>query len=96
MRNHHNVKLPTSRAGHAKHVLMMAACCGAPIVLLAAIGLYGISSQSLETMILLLCPLGMGIMMWMMMKDKGTLKSAEDKEVESKTESAQISKYISE
>ena len=89
MRNFYNVKLPTAQAGHAKHMLMMVACCGVPIVLLAAIGLYGISSQSLETMILLICPLGMGVMMWMTMKDRKTSRLAAKAEAESPAASAQ-------
>ena len=46
----------------------MAICCGLPILLLLGIGAYGISSKSLEFMILLICPIGMGLMMWMMMR----------------------------
>ncbi len=60
--------LPAKQRGHIKHLGMMAICCGLPILLLLGIGTYGISSQSLEFMILLICPIGMGLMMWMMMR----------------------------
>ena len=91
MRQHLNIKLPAYQTGHAKHMLMMAVCCGLPIVLLAGIAVYGVSSQSLETMILLICPLGMGVMMWMMMKDKKTSRLAAKAEAESPTAPAQDS-----
>ena len=95
MRKQLNIKFPTYQSGHAKHMLIMAACCGLPIVLLTGIAVYGISSQSLETMILLICPLGMGVMMWMMMKDKKNSQVAEKVEIESETDSTQESKPVS-
>ena len=77
---------------HMKHMWMMAACCGLPIVGLLAIGAIGISSPSLETLITLICPIGMGIMMYSMMRDKqgedkghACCKSAEE---ESKAQSS--------
>ena len=45
---------------------MMAVCCGLPIVGLLAIGVVGISLPSLETFLLLLCPVGMIVMMYLM------------------------------
>ena len=58
----------TKQRGHLKHLGMMAICCCLPILLLLGIGAYGISSESLEFMILLICPIGMGLMVWMMMR----------------------------
>ena len=60
--------LLSKQRGHLKHLGMMAICCGLPILLLLGIGAYGISSESLEFMILLICPIGMGLMMWMMIR----------------------------
>jgi len=54
---------------HAKHMWMMAACCGLPIVGFFAIGALGISAPSLETLIALICPIGMVGMMYMMHRD---------------------------
>lgn len=65
----------TKQRGHLKHMGMMVICCGLPLLLLLGIGAYGISSLALESMILLICPIGMGIMMWMMMRGK---KSTEE------------------
>jgi arginine exporter protein ArgO len=68
MRNHSNTGSRAPHSGHAKHIAMMAVCCAVPILLLAGISVYGIASQSLETLILLICPIGLGAMMWMMMR----------------------------
>jgi hypothetical protein len=54
---------------HAKHMKMMAICCGLPILGFLAIGILGISMPSLETLILLICPIGMIGMMYMMHRD---------------------------
>jgi len=61
--------------GWLKGPLGMAICCGAPLLLVAAISLFGLSlgavaSGSLSLVALLACPLGMYLMMRMMMKDK--------------------------
>lgn len=48
---------------------MMAACCGLPIAGFLAIGILGISMPSLETFLLVICPIGMVGMMYMMNRD---------------------------
>ncbi len=58
-----------------KGMLMMALCCGGPILLVAAISLFGVSlgamaSGALSLAVILACPVGMYLMMRMMMKDK--------------------------
>jgi hypothetical protein len=61
-----------------KGMLMMAICCAAPLLLLAAIPFLGltfgsfaaIGSGLLSIVALLACPVGMYLMMRMMMKDK--------------------------
>ena len=54
---------------HAKHMWMMAICCGLPIIGFLAIGILGLSMPSLETLFLLICPIGMIGMMYMMRRD---------------------------
>ena len=57
------------RHSHAKHMWMMAICCGLPIIGFLAIGILGLSMPSLETLFLLICPIGMIGMMYMMRRD---------------------------
>ena len=59
------------RQGHSgsKHMWMMAICCGLPIIGFLAIGILGLSMPSLETLFLLICPIGMIGMMYMMHRD---------------------------
>lgn len=57
-----------------KGMLMMVVCCGAPILLLAAVGLFGVSlagagSALMSVALVLACPVGMYLMMRMMMKN---------------------------
>lgn len=51
---------------HAKHMWMMAICCGLPVIGFLAIAILGISMPSLETLLLVICPVGMVGMMYMM------------------------------
>jgi len=56
-----------------KGMLMMALCCGAPLLLVAAVTLFGISlgamaSGALSLAVILACPVGMYLMMRMMNK----------------------------
>lgn len=54
---------------HSKHMWMMAVCCGLPIIGFLVIGAIGISMPSLETLFLIICPIGMIGMMYMMHRD---------------------------
>ena len=61
--------------GWLKGTLGMAICCGAPLLLIAAISFFGLSlgaiaSGALSLIALLACPVGMFLMMRLMMKDK--------------------------
>lgn len=55
---------------HQKHMWMMAACCGLPVVGFLVVGALGISSSALDTLITLICPLGMVIMMYSIMRNR--------------------------
>ena len=61
---------------HAKHMWMMAVCCGLPIIGFLVIGAIGISMPSLETLLLIICPIGMIGMMYMMHRDSQQKGSA--------------------
>ena len=52
------------------HMWMMVICCGLPIVGFMVIGALGTRSPSLETLLFLACPIGMGAMMLMHRKDE--------------------------
>ncbi|MFQ5684139.1 MAG: hypothetical protein ACE5HC_12800 [Candidatus Binatia bacterium] len=63
----------TQKKWTLKGMLMMAACCGAPLLLLLAIPLFGFSLAGvggalLPFIVLLACPVGMYLMMRMMSK----------------------------
>lgn len=63
------------KKGWLKGPLGMAICCGAPLLLVAAISFFGLSlgaiaSGALSLAAVLACPLGMYFMIRMMMKDK--------------------------
>jgi hypothetical protein len=56
-----------------KGMLLMAACCGAPLLLIAALPFIGsalgaFGASALSTLAVLACPVGMALMMWMMMR----------------------------
>lgn len=66
---------PMQGKGWFKGTLGMAICCAAPLLLVAAVALFGLSlgaiaSGALSVAALLACPVGMFLMMRMMMKDK--------------------------
>jgi hypothetical protein len=66
---------PMQGKGWLKGTLGMAICCGAPLLLIAAISFFGLSlgaiaSGALSLVALLACPVGMFLMMRMMMKNK--------------------------
>ena len=63
------------KKGWLKGPLGMAICCGAPLLLVAAVSLFGLSLGAIASGLLslaavLACPLGMYFMMRMMMKQK--------------------------
>lgn len=65
---------PIQSKGWFKGTLGMAICCGAPLLLIAAISFFGLSSGAvasgaLSLVALLACPVGMFLMMRMMMKN---------------------------
>jgi hypothetical protein len=64
---------PMQGSGWLKGSLGMAICCGAPLLLFAAIAFFGLSlgaiaSGALSLVAVLACPVGMFLMMRMMMK----------------------------
>lgn len=58
-----------NKSSHKGHLWMMAICCGLPIAGFLAIAVLGVSLPSLETLLLLLCPIGMIGMMYFMHRD---------------------------
>ena len=62
----------THSDGMGKHILLMLVCCLVPLVLVAGVGIFGLSLGALQPLILivaaLMCPLMMIGMMWMMMR----------------------------
>jgi hypothetical protein len=66
---------PMQGKGWLKGTLGMAICCGAPLLLVAAISFFGLSlgaiaSGALSLAAVLACPVGMFLMMRMMSKNK--------------------------
>ncbi|MBI2986769.1 MAG: DUF2933 domain-containing protein [Deltaproteobacteria bacterium] len=66
---------PMQGKGWLKGPLGMAICCGAPLLLIAAVSLFGLSlgalaSGALTLAAVLACPLGMYFMMRMMMRNQ--------------------------
>ena len=64
-----NSNKESSNHSHKGHMWMMAICCGLPIIGFLAIAVIGISMPSLETALLLICPIGMVAMMYFMHRD---------------------------
>jgi hypothetical protein len=72
------------KTGWLKGGLAMAACCAAPLLLIAAITVFGLSlgalaSGLLSLAALLACPIGMYLMMRMAMKDKNKINKPTSK-----------------
>ena len=63
-----------SQHSHSKHMWMMVICCGLPILGFMAVGALGINAPSFETLIFLICPIGMVLMMFSMRKQHGDQK----------------------
>ena len=66
---------PVESKGRLRGPLAMAVCCGAPLLLVVVIALFGVSlgamaSGFLSLAAVLACPLGMYLMMRMVMKHK--------------------------
>ncbi|MBF0382909.1 MAG: hypothetical protein HQL69_17950 [Magnetococcales bacterium] len=53
-----------------KHMWIMAACCGLPLIGFLAIGALGASATSFEPLFSLICLVGMGYMMFSMFRDQ--------------------------
>ena len=67
------------------HMQIIAICCGLPIVGFMVIEVLGTRSLSLETLLFLACPIGMGAMMLMMHRNnKHTAGSSCCESVEAK------------
>ena len=64
-----NSNKKSSNHSHKGHMKMMVICCGLPIIGFLAIAVLGISMPSLETALLLICPIGMIAMMYFMHRD---------------------------
>ncbi|MBT3226187.1 MAG: hypothetical protein HN580_09825 [Deltaproteobacteria bacterium] len=60
-----------TESAHSKHLWLMAICCGVPILGFLLMGSLGFSSPSLELLFAVVCPIGMGAMMFMMAKNSG-------------------------
>lgn len=78
-----------------KGLLLMAACCGAPLLLLLVLpmvgsALGGLGVSALNTLALLACPVGIALMMWMMMRGQqaGSQQPAQEQRTLSQEASA--------
>ncbi len=65
-----------------RHMLLMLICCLVPIGLVIAAGTFGLSLGPLQPLVpyvaVLMCPLMMGMMMFMMMREQGGEHSHHD------------------
>lgn len=64
-----NSNKQNSNQPHKGHMWMMAICCGLPIIGFLAIAVLGVSMPSLETLLFMICPIGMIGMMYFMHRD---------------------------
>jgi hypothetical protein len=67
---------------HSGHMKMMVICCGVLIVGLFLISYFGISNASLETLLVLICPIGMVAMIVMMRKKEPNNAAEEESSIQ--------------
>ncbi len=75
--NHRNLNSGESddkRNHHAGHGWMMALCLGVPLLAILAVWFSGARIAVADLLLLLLCPLVMGVMMWAMERRHGDSK----------------------
>lgn len=83
-----------NKTNHKSHMWMMAVCCGLPIIGFLTIAVLGISMPSLETALLLLCPIGMIGMMYFMHRDNCSSSKRETEDSPDQTSMSSESEKI--
>lgn len=76
--------MQNKKKGHLSHLKMMALCCGAPILILFLLPLFGYTGV-LQRILPFLCPIMMIVMIPMMMRGHGNNCSKESDHTEIKS-----------